>query len=132
MGKYPNKTKDGKDLLAESYVLDFCEPLDERGRLTLAMCIDEEVTGMGLASTRAGSEAWEYARRCAVTELIARELDIAELADDHLETLGQTDSTQDEVKAAAKAHKKRIESFAEYLHEEAKEKIAERCALVEA
>lgn len=121
MSKYPNQTKEGKPLITESFARDFCAALDERGRLTLAMCIDEEVIKMGLASTRAGSEAWEYARRCAITEIESRELDISDLGEAHLATLGQTDSDHDEAKAAAKAHKRRIEACAEYLLEESKE-----------
>lgn len=124
MAKFPPKTKDGKPLVSEHEVLDFCASLNETELLTLAMCIDEEVTGLGYGGTRAGSEVWEHARRCAVTEILSRELNLAAMADEHLENLGQTDSSDETVKAVFKAQKKRVEAFAKHLEEESKERQA--------
>lgn len=119
------KNDDTLTLVSQERALAFCAMLNDNGRRVLATCIDGEIAALGYqGGVRAGNPTWNQARRKAVTELVRREIDLAELGASVLPALEENLHSPDEAtRDAARAGKKRVERYAEHLAEEAHERL---------
>jgi hypothetical protein len=79
------KTKDGVPLVSHETAVEFVQGLSDRQLHAVKNCIRGEVVGLGYTTVREGGDTWLKAQRIAVTTILAKEVDLDELARSHEE-----------------------------------------------
>lgn len=110
-------SKTTEELLSVAECDEFCAGLEtDTKRLVVANCIEGELSALGCADTRAGSSAFERARRVAVSTIVRNEIDLDELGGMVLPFLDQI-LDEEQAETERKRRRARVGRFADSLRE---------------